>query len=208
MKAILIHFIVGYAMAFLGLLSPGLLTMTTLNTAIERGKRKAFWFAVGAVLPIIIQAHLGLLGANYLKSHPEIIHSFSGVAVFVFFSLAIIFFRQYTRRHQPVRTTRFDIHNTLLLGIFVSTINPLAIPFYFSYSTLLEMQGILYLHQPNVSFFVAGAVLGALSIMSIYARYARLLLGRIQFIAKNFKLILAISMMILGLASLVNVLFN
>jgi len=193
-------------MAFLGLLSPGLLTMTTLNTAIERGKRNAVRYAFGVVLPIVIQAHIGLLGADYLKSHPQVIKSFSGVAVLVFWSLSIFFFKQYARRNQVLKPARFDIQNSFLLGIFVSAINPLAIPFYFSYSTLLEMQGVLDLHQPNISIFVSGAVLGALSILMLYANFARPLLGRIQYIAKRFKLILAIVMLVLGFAALLNVL--
>jgi threonine/homoserine/homoserine lactone efflux protein len=203
MASYFIHFVIGFLMAFIGLLSPGLLTMTTLSVAVNRGKRKALLFAVGVVFPIIIQAHLALLGAEYLKNHPEIIKSFSKIAVFVFFAMAFVFYRQYKQRN-ALSQRKYNIRNSFLYGVFISTINPLAIPFYFTYSTLLEMQDILVLQQPMVSIFVGGAVLGAFTILYIYGRNAVALFNKIQFLAKNFKLLMAVGMFILGLASLYN----
>ncbi len=199
----LIHFIIGFLMAFIGLLSPGLLTMTTLSVSVNRGRKKAVLFTIGVVLPIIIQAHIALLGAEFLKNHPEIIKDFSKIAVFVFWIMSLVFYRQYKQRN-AVTKSKYNIRNSFLYGVFISTINPLAIPFYFTYSTLLEMQGVLVLEQPLVSIFVGGAVLGAFAIMNIYARNAVMLFNKIQFLAKNFKLLMAIGMFLLGLASLYN----
>ncbi len=203
---ILYHFIVGFTMAFIGLMSPGLLTMTTLNTAIDRGAKNAVKFAFGAIIPIFIQAHLALLGANYIKAHPQIITSFSKIAVIVFFILALIFFKQFRQRKLVIKTPRFNINNSFLYGLFISAINPLAIPFYFTYSTLLELKAWLKIEEPYISAFVVGAVLGAFAILNIYAKNAPKLLGKLQFIARNFKLILALIMLALSLLSLFNVL--
>jgi len=203
---LLYHFLVGFTMAFLGLMAPGLLTMSTLNTAIDCGRKNAVKFALGAILPIFIQAHLALLGAHYIKANPHIITSFSKIAVFVFIILAIIFYRQYRQRKLVIKTPRFSIRNSFLYGIFISLINPLAIPFYFTYSTLLEMSNLLKIEQPFISAFVFGAMVGAFTILYIYASHAPKLLGKLQFVAKHFKLILALVMFILALASLVKIL--
>ncbi len=202
---ILYHIILGFLMAFIGLMSPGLLTMTTLNTAIDRGVKNGYKFALGAIFPIIIQAHIALLGATYIKQHTEILTGFSKVAVLVFFILSFVFLNQYRRRKLVINPPRFSIRNSFLYGVFISLINPLAIPFYFTYSSLLEWYGLMKITQPYISAFVFGAVLGALSILSIYAKNAPRLLGKLQFVAKNFKLILSIIMFILGMASLINV---
>jgi threonine/homoserine/homoserine lactone efflux protein len=191
-------------MAFLGLLSPGLLTMTTLNTAIDKGPYKAVRFVFGAVIPIIIQAHIALLGAEYLKNNLHVIKSFSSVAVFVFLILSVVFLFQYQKRKQVVRSARFAIKNSFINGIIVSAFNPMAIPFYFTYTTLLEMKGIIILKQPLISIFVFSAVFGAFSILYIYAKNAPKLLSRLQFVAKHFKLILSIVMFVLGIAAFVN----
>ena len=203
---ILYHFAIGFLMAFIGLMSPGMLTISTLNAAIDRGPKSAMKFAIGAVLPIIIQAHLALLGANYIKEHPQILNDFSKIAVFVFFILAFVFFKQYRQRKVIIKTPKFSINSSFWYGVFISTINPLAIPFYFTYSTLLELQGLLTIKQPFISAFVTGAVLGAFTIMYIYGKNAHILMSKLQFVGKNFKLILTLIMFILGLGSLMHVL--
>jgi threonine/homoserine/homoserine lactone efflux protein len=193
-------------MAFLGLMSPGLLTMTTLNTAIDRGPKNGVKFAFGAALPIIIQAHIALLGAHYIKEHPAILKGFSKIAIIVFLILAIVFFKQYRQRKLVIKTPRLSIRNSFWYGVFISTINPLAIPFYFTYTTLLELQGLIEMKQPFISAFVLGAIFGAFTILAVYSKNAHKLLGKVQFVAKNFKLILAVIMLFLSVVSGINVL--
>lgn len=192
-------------MAFIGLMSPGFLTLTALNTAIDRGQKEAVKFVFGSIFPIFIQAHIALLGAGYIKAHPGIILSFSKVAIFVFLGLSLIFFKQYRQRKLVINTPRFSIDNSFMYGIFASLINPLAIPFYFTYSTLLELNGLLTIKEPYITAFVFGAVGGAFSILSVYAKHAPTLLGKLQFVAKHFKLILALIMLFLAIASFINV---
>jgi len=201
------HAVIGYLMAFIGLLSPGLLTMTVLNTTIDRGKRAGYFFALGVIIPIFFQAHIALIASDYLVKHTEIIKSFSKVAVFVFLLLSVFFFHQFLNRNNhksSLKGLNLSIDSSFLYGIFISLINPLAIPFYFSYSTLLEFKGYLILQEPYISVFVISAMLGALSILMIYTKYATDLLGRIQFVSRNFKLILALVMLFLAIASFVS----
>jgi len=196
------HAIIGYIMAFLGLLSPGFLTLTTLNTAIDRGSKESIKFALGVVIPIFIQAHLALLGADYLKNHPGLLHDFSGFAAVLFLLMSLWFFYQFFKTDKKqLKVPAFHIKNSFLYGLFISTINPLAIPFYFTYTTLLELKGVLIIKEPYISIFVSGAVLGAFTILYIYAKHASKVLGKIQIIARNFKLLLAIVLLILSVTS-------
>ncbi len=201
------HGIIGYIMAFVGLITPGLLTMTILNTAIDRGKNEAVKFAFGVIVPIFFQAHIALIGSEYLVQHPEVIKEFSRLAVFVFLLLSVFFFHQYLNRNKAktqLKSFNFSIDNSFLYGLFISLINPMAIPFYFTYSTILEFKGILKLEEPYISFFVVAAMLGALSILLIYAKHASNLLSKIQFVSRNFKLILSLVMFILAVAGFVS----
>ncbi len=201
------HAIIGFIMAFLGLLSPGFLTLTTLNTSLDRGTKETIKFAIGATIPIFIQAHIALLGAEYFKTHPEIIKSFSRIAIFVFLFAGIFFLKQYfSKNTNLIKKPMIDIRNGFIYGLVMSFINPLAIPFYFTYSTILEYQGFLQLEEPYISIFVLSAMLGAYSILRIYANHASKILGKIQFIARNFKLVLSLTMFLLAGFSLIGVL--
>jgi len=203
MNSYLLHIIVGYLMAFFGLMAPGLLTMTVVKTAVERGPREGRKFALGVIFPIIIQAHIALLGAHYLLQHEEILVALSQAAIVLFLVLAFLFFRQARRRYNDAAVSRFNIRNSFYYGMFISAINPMAIPFYLTYSSLLEYKGIIRFEQPYISLFVLGAVMGAFSILAIYATYARQIIGKIAFLSRNFYYILSLVAAFLAMVSIV-----
>ncbi len=198
------HFIIGFLMAFLGLTAPGLLTLTALKTAVERGSREGIKFAFGVIFPIIIQAHLALLGAEYLINHPEILIKFSKIAVALFLVLAFFTFKQARKkRYDETAVGKYNIKNSFLYGVFISLINPLAIPFYFTYSSILKYYGFIKFEQPYVSIFVAGAMLGAFAILSIYAVYARKIIGKVAFLSHNFYYIVSFIFVFLAVAGII-----
>ncbi len=198
------HFVVGFIMAFLGLTAPGLLTLTALKTAVERGPKEGIKFAAGVIFPVIVQAHMAILGAEYLLEHPEILMKFSKAAVVLFLILSFLIYKQARKkRYQETAVGKFNIRNSFLYGVFISLINPMAIPFYFTYSSLLRYYGIIQFEQPYVSIFVAGALLGAFSILSIYSVYARRLIGKFAFLSRNFNYIVSFIFLFLAVAGIV-----
>jgi len=202
MEQYLLHIAVGYAMAFLGLMAPGLLTMTALKTAVERGPHEGRRFALGVMIPILVQAHIALLGAHYLLQHEVILVRLSQAAILLFLLLAYLFYRQARKGYRTSGVSRFNIKNSFYYGIFISTINPMAIPFYLTYSSILEYHGIIRFQQPYITLFVLGAALGAYSILAIYATYARRIIGRIAFLSRNFYYILSVVAAFLAIASI------
>jgi len=203
MEQYLLHITVGFLMAFIGLMAPGLLTMTALKTAVERGPEEGRKFARGVMIPILVQAHIALLGAHYLLQHPVILVRLSQAAILLFLVLAWLFYRQARKGYRESSVSRYNIKNSFYYGIFISAINPMAIPFYLTYSSLLEYKGIIRFEQPYITLFVLGAALGAYAILSIYATYARRIIGRIAFLSQNFYYILSFVAAFLALASVV-----
>ncbi len=203
MLLVLQHIVVGYLMAFLGLTAPGMLTLSALKTAVERGEKEGVKFAAGVMLPIVVQAHIALLFAHYLLSHPVILVRLSQAAIVLFVILSVMFFRQGRKGLKSSAVQKFNIKNSYYYGMFMSLINPMAIPFYLTYSSILEYYGIIRFEQPYISLFVFGAVFGAFSILALYARYARRLIGRISFLSRNFYYVLSLVFMFLAVASLV-----
>ncbi|MDZ7614568.1 MAG: LysE family transporter [Flavobacteriaceae bacterium] len=88
------HILLGYAMAFVGVLPPGMLNMTAMKTAISVNKRAGLMYALGAALMVVPQSFIALYFARFFSRHPEIIENLSiaGVVSFVWsgylFSLA------------------------------------------------------------------------------------------------------------------------
>ncbi len=79
-------------MAYFGLISPGMLNMTVLKIRIDTGKSASVQYAMGASLIVFIQAGIALFFADFFVNNPKVIEILKTAAVFVFFSLSVLFF--------------------------------------------------------------------------------------------------------------------
>ena len=198
------HLFFGFIMAFGGLLAPGMLNMTAVRTSIEKGKKAGIVFSAGAASIVFVQASIALIFANYLNRHPEIIEKLKIAGVLVFFILAIFFFLQARKKFKAEGKNRKG--NLFFIGMFMSSINMLAIPFYLGLSTYLSAKEQIILEQPYISFFVVGAVLGAFMLFVTYVGLANTIVKKVLFIAKNINYILSVLFLILALLTLIKIL--
>jgi len=193
------HFLAGFIVTFIGVAPPGIISLTGLKVAVEKGKKAGIKYAAGVMLPDIVQAHIAILGAGYILSHPGLLDWLGRAAVVILGAMSYTSYRQAKKGLRESPVTKFNIRNPFLYGFFISAINPMAIPFYFIYSSMLKYAGIIRFDQPYASVYIAGAVLGAFTLLSIYSVYARKIIGKIAFIARNFYYILSVLFLILAL---------
>ena len=198
------HLFFGFIMAFGGLLAPGMLNMTAVRTSIEKGKKAGIIFSAGAASVVFVQASIALIFANYLNRHPEIIEKLTIAGVLVFFILAIFFFLQAKKKF--IAEGKNKKGNLFFMGIFMSSINMLALPFYLGISTYLSAEGQIILKQPYITIFVVGAVLGAFVLFLTYVGLANIIVKKVHFIAKNINYILSALFLILASLTLIKIL--
>jgi len=189
-------FLIGFLVAFIGLLAPAMLNMTTARTSIEKGKKAGFQFAAGAASVVFIQGYIAVTFAKYLVENPEIIKKLNIAAVFVLFGLSIFFFIQARRKFEV--TGKSKKGNNYLSGLLMSSLNMLAIPFYLAMATLAESEGWMTNEKPYSIIFVVGAVLGSFFLFSVYAVFAKSIALKAAFISRNINYIL--SVLFIGLA--------
>ena len=194
------HFFLGFVMAFISLIPPGMLNMTAVRTKIEKSKKSALLFSLGAAIIVIPQAYIALAFAKYFAKHPEIIDQLTIAGIVVLFVLSIFFFFLARKKFKGEGKKRKG--NFLFIGMFMSTMNMLAIPFYLVLSAVLEKKGLLIMSQPYISIFVAGVFLGAFALFSLYVYFASFIEKRAQFIARNINYILSILFFVLGILTL------
>ena len=198
------HLFFGFIMAFGSLLIPGMLNMTAVRTSIERGKKAGIVFSAGAASFVFVQASIALIFANYLHNHPEIIENLKIAGIVIFFLLAIFFFTQARKKFKAEGKQKRG--NYFLIGLLMSSMNMLAIPFYLGLSTYLSTKEQIILKQPYITVFVVGAVLGAFCLFVTYASFATVIQNKAQFIAKNINYILSVLFLFLGLLTFVKIL--
>lgn len=197
----ILHIALGFAMAFLSLIPPGMLNMTAVRTAIEKNRKEGIWFSLGAALMVIPQAFIALVFARYFSEHPEVVQRLQVAGVVVLFFLSVIFFFQARRKFKGEGTKRQG--KSFWIGMLMSVMNMLAIPFYLVLSSVLENRGLLQTEQPFINLFVSGVFLGAFTLFFVYVQFAQIIVKRAQFIARNINYILSVLFFILGILTLI-----
>lgn len=194
------HVILGFVMAFLGLIPPGMLNMTAVRTTIGKNRKEGFWFSLGAALVVIFQAFIALAFAKYFANNPQIVENLKLGGIFVLLLLSGVFFFQARKKFKGEGSSRKG--KSFVVGILMSTLNMLAIPFYLVLSSVLENRGLLILEQPYISLFVTGVFFGALSLFMVYVSFALVIQKKAQFIARNINYILSALFFILAILTL------
>ena len=199
----LMHIALGYVMAFLSLTPPGMLNMTSVRTALEKGPRSGMWFALGAALVVIPQAFIALVFARYFAEHPEVVERLNYAGLAVLFLLSVVFFFQARKKFKGEGSRKKG--KSFVVGALMSSMNMLAIPFYLVLSSVLENRGLLITEQPYINLFVTGVFLGAFSLFMVYVKFAAVIQKRAQFIARNINYILSALFLVLGILTLIKV---
>ncbi len=199
----LMHIALGYVMAFLSLTPPGMLNMTSVRTALEKGPRSGMWFALGAAIVVIPQAFIALVFARFFAEHPEVVERLNYAGLAVLFLLSVAFFFQARKKFKGEGSRKKG--KSFVVGLLMSSMNMLAIPFYLVLSSVLENRGLLVTEQPYINLFVTGVFLGAFSLFMVYVKFAAVIQKRAQFIARNINYILSALFLVLGILTLIKV---
>jgi threonine/homoserine/homoserine lactone efflux protein len=198
-----IHIFYGVVMAYFGLISPGMLNMTTLKIRINAGKIESIKFAIGASVIVLIQASIALFFADYFVKNPKIIELIKVAAIFVFFALAIFFF--FLSRKKNTSNSKKSNKNYFISGLAMSSVNMLAIPFYLGISIYLAAANKIIIEQPFILFFVLGAAIGSFLLFCTYIIFAKIIIKKVSFIATNINIILSVLFFGLGILTLIRI---
>lgn len=200
-----IHLFYGFLLATIGFLAPAMLNMTTVRTSIEQGRNSGFLFALGASAVNALQALVAFAFLRFLDSNPDILDWLKRLGVVILFSLAYYFFQ----KSKKVVSAKEDTNHThpLVKGAFLSSINMLALPYYFGSALGLEAGNQITAISPFIYIMAIGVFLGGLLMFSLYAILAEVVAKRSAFITKNLNILLSILFIILGTAVLVDQVF-
>lgn len=198
-----IHVFYGIVMAYFGLISPGMLNMTTLKIRINTGKIESLKFAVGASVIVLLQASIALFFADFFVKNPKIIELIKVAAIFVFFTLSIFFF--FLSRKKVTSNSNSSKQNYFMSGLAMSAVNMLAIPFYLGISIYLASANKIIIAQPFILLFVIGAAIGSFLLFYTYIIFAKIIIKKVSFIATNINIILSVLFLGLGILTLIRI---
>lgn len=153
----------GFLISFLGTLPLGTLNIAAMQIGITDGISPALWFAAGALTAEIIYVRISLVAMDWVRKQEKLLKALEWVTVVIVMALAVSSF--WAAIH-PEGEKNVILSNTMhrgLLGFMMSAVNPVQIPFWFGWSTVLFTKKILRPGFWNYNLYIAGIGVGTLA---------------------------------------------
>jgi threonine/homoserine/homoserine lactone efflux protein len=197
----LLPLILGFSIAAIGILPPGLINMTAAKVSVIDGRNEAISFAIGATVIVFFQTYIAIQFAKFINSRQDIITLLQEIGLFLFFAITLFLF--WTARKPKKAKQEIKMHsksNRFFLGMLLSSLNLFPIPFYVFVSVSLSSIGLFYFNSLYIYLFVSGVVIGSFTIFYLYILYFKNHQSKSDYLIKNGNYIIG---SITGLISLV-----
>ncbi|WP_435414071.1 LysE family transporter [Polaribacter aestuariivivens] len=205
---VLIFILFGFFIAAGGSITPSFLNLTVVKFSLRNGKKAAFYLIGGYATILFFQANIGAYLASILMKNSEYITLIQKIGTGILFLLSINFFRLHftskvIKEKQEIPKSKAYFH-----GIIMSSLNTIAIPFYFtSISLLIGLQYFEY-SLLNAFYFSIGSTLGSFTLYSIYAIVAEKIEHKLQYIATKMDFILGCLTGVVALGNLIYLIYK
>jgi len=155
-------FFTGMLVSFLGSLPLGTLNVAAMQISVSDGISPALWFSAGSLTAEVIYVRLSLVAMDWVRKQEKIFRALEWITVLIVTALAVSSF--YAALH-PTVEKNVILSSTLhryWLGLTMSALNPVQIPFWFGWSTVLFTKNILLPRNDHYNSYIAGIGIGTL----------------------------------------------
>ncbi len=169
MKKIIKIFAWGLMISFLGSLPLGTLNVAAMQIAIQESIKNAIYFSLGSLLVEMIYVRISLVGIDWIRKRKKLMKIMEWVTLVIIIALAVGCFIAAAKGGGEEKNVLLRNNmNRFLLGMFMCAINPVQIPFWFGWSTVLFTKKILEPKQSQYNSYIIGIGLGTLLGNSVF----------------------------------------
>ncbi|MBN8700402.1 MAG: LysE family transporter [Chitinophagales bacterium] len=164
MPKLLRIFLWGLLISFLGSLPLGTLNIAAMQIGIQESVTHALYFSLGSLLVEMIYVRISLVGVDWVRKQEKLMKAMEWFTLIIILALAAGSFMAALK--DGAETKNVFLENTMhrfLLGMFMSAINPVQIPFWFGWSTVLFSKQILEPVKSQYNLYIVGIGLGTLA---------------------------------------------
>lgn len=164
MPKLLRIFLWGLLISFLGSLPLGTLNIAAMQIGIQESVAHALYFSLGSLLVEMIYVRISLVGVDWVRKQEKLMKAMEWFTLIIILALAAGSFMAALK--DGAETKNVFLENTMhrfLLGMFMSAINPVQIPFWFGWSTVLFSKQILEPVKSQYNLYIVGIGLGTLA---------------------------------------------
>lgn len=172
---------VGLGISFLGTLPLGTLNVAAMQIAVTDGLRPALEFSLGALLVEICYVRLSLVAMDWVRRQERIFKFLNWFTLLIIIALAVSSFM--AAAHPAGEGKNVILSNTMprfFLGITMSAINPVQIPFWFGWSTVLFSRNILLPRASHYNAYICGIGIGTFAGNAVFIFGGRLMVNSLN----------------------------
>ncbi|MEO7264245.1 MAG: LysE family transporter [Ferruginibacter sp.] len=156
-------FLWGLVISFLGSLPLGTLNVAAMQIGIQESIKDALYFSLGSLLVEMVYVRISLVGIDWVRKQQKIMKIMEWITLAIIVALAAGSF--VAAIHHGSGSKNIMLQNNMhrfLLGAFMCAINPVQIPFWFGWSTVLFTKKILEPVNAQYNIYILGIGLGTL----------------------------------------------
>jgi hypothetical protein len=155
------NILVGFLVSFVGSIPLGYLNVIGFEIYKRRGLEQTQYYLIGVVLIEFLVVLGTLLLAHKLNSNRFLLKFIEGFSVIFMFVLAYVFYTNATTSNSIPLFDELYLHSpSLLLGVFLSSLNFIQIPFWLSWNLYLVNGNYIEVAKSRKYFYVFGTLVG------------------------------------------------
>jgi threonine/homoserine/homoserine lactone efflux protein len=152
----------GMMVSFLGSLPLGTLNVAAMQISVQESVHNAILFSLGSLTVEMIYVRISLVGINWVRKQKKLFRYMEWITVAIVLALAIGSFAAAMKPHAAKNVVLNNNINRYALGAMLSAINPVQIPFWFGWSTVLFTKNILAPKNSFYNLYIVGIGIGTL----------------------------------------------
>ncbi|MEO6732807.1 MAG: LysE family transporter [Ferruginibacter sp.] len=152
----------GLLISFLGSLPLGTLNIAAMQIGIQESIKDAVWFSVGSLVVEMIYVRISLVGIDWVRKRQKLMKAMEWITLIIITALAVGSFIAAAKHAEAKNVLLHNNIHRFLLGMFMCAINPVQIPFWFGWSTVLFTKKILQPIPSHYNIYILGIGIGTL----------------------------------------------
>lgn len=149
-------FITGLSISFLGTLPLGTLNIAAMQISVSDGVRPAIYFVIGCLLVEVIYVRVSLVAMNWVLKHKRLFRWLEWLSVLIILALSVSSFVAATDEVVKKNVLLSGGVHRFWLGVIMSALNPVQIPFWFGWSTVLFTKKVLEHRNDHYNTYIIG----------------------------------------------------
>jgi len=167
--------------SFLGSLPLGTLNVAAMQIGIQESIAHAMYFSFGSLLVEMFYVRLSLVGIDWVRKQEKLMKAMEWITLLIIIALAVGSFIAATKDSGAAKNIMLQNNmHRFLLGMFMCAINPVQIPFWFGWSTVLFSKKILEPKPRYYNIYIIGIGLGTLAGNAVFIFGGKWLVQRIS----------------------------